>query len=398
MKKGGYSIYDIFFCCILFMGPNVMCLFGMSILSIYVIYLLIGFTLLLRPSSIARKNKIVMYIILFFLLVGSYKISTDKTEGAKSMSLIIMAPTILFGSFPSLKEDLQWRRFFRLMIYFFLLETCLAIVERVMMYNLLPTELESDIASSVDFETTTFRSTSLHKGPLENALLVTILMSFILVSTLNIKTKMLLWGLGFLSILCFNGRSSIVGNLLLMGLYLTREIFFSHKLSYKLKRKLVKITLLFVVVGTYLVFNFGLGGRLLGMGLVDDISAQTRIDVWQIFENFDINYFMWGRNYDEIETIFLYTGIDRTENFWIEWIMRYGVIYVSLAVLLYYFLARHLYKGYNLFDALFTSAAFLLIASTNNSLSVSWMPLFLYLFCICLFNPKYSLMSEQKIL
>ena len=172
----------------------------------------------------------------------------------------------------------------KLFFIFYLFETGMAITERVLGTTILGW---NDIEFSVeDWGVSGFRSAALHGHPLYNALMVSISMAFILFSPLKIKYKMILWSMGYVSILCFNTRGSIVGNALLLAFYIIYVLLFDNSISSRTKVRLVMFSSIMTIVGLILFFNVGLGGRLAEMGLFDESSAQTRIDVWTIFDNY----------------------------------------------------------------------------------------------------------------
>jgi hypothetical protein len=130
----------------------------------------------------------------------------------------------------------------------------------------------------------------------------------------------------------------------------------------------------------------GLGGRLLEMGLFDDNSAQVRVDTFSIFDYYSLSDFLFGSSIPY--SMLLYRmDLWATENFWIDFLIQYGLVFIVLLILFMFFLLKKLYTGYAWTQFLFTFFPFILIASTNNSLSADWHPLFFFLLSVVIFNP-----------
>ena len=207
-----------------------------------------------------------------------------------------------------------------------------------------------------------------------------------------------MWFVGYFAILCFNTRGSIVGNALLFGLYILYSVFFDKTQSRKTKKLLSIISITAAIVVLIVIFSTSLGGRLLEHGLMDD-SAQVRVDVWNVFNYFELSDFFWGVTYNKLQMILAASGIYATENFWLDQLFSFGLVFMIAYVLMYATLIVKLLKNYTRFQALFVSGAFLLIASTNNSLSSDFLALFIFLMLTHLFDPKYiRLLIPRKYL
>lgn len=198
---------------------------------------------------------------------------------------------------------------------------------------------------------------------------------------------MILWSMGYISILCFNTRGSIVGNALLLAFYIIYVLLFNNSISSRTKVRLVMFSSIMTIVGLFLFFNVGLGGRLAEMGLFDESSAQTRLDVWDIFDNYPLEYFLWGISHEKMQYVMYVTGIGVTENFWIDQALRLGVVFLFIYILAYYKLMKRITIDYPFVHKMFISGAFILIASTNNSLSTNGLALLCFLILLQLFNP-----------
>ena len=388
---------------LLFCGANLLTYMGVDVKFFRSILIAVAIPLLFINLKYVIWNRPLLVILVVVSLFSILKLYTDTGEGTRMAVLQLLGATIIYASYPKINDRLTihrvilWRKFFFLFIAFFLLVTGMAIIERIMGATILGWA-ENKIYLLSDYAASEFRSTSLLGHPLYNALVVTIMMAYILISPLKPKFKLLLWFVGYFAILCFNTRGSIVGNALLFGLYILYSVFFDKTQSRKTKKLLSIISITAAIVVLIVIFSTSLGGRLLEHGLMDD-SAQVRVDVWNVFNYFELSDFFWGVTYNKLQMILAASGIYATENFWLDQLFSFGLVFMIAYVLMYATLIVKLLKNYTRFQALFVSGAFLLIASTNNSLSSDFLALFIFLMLTHLFDPKYiRLLIPRKYL
>lgn len=393
-------LYKLFLIFILFFSRNVLVELGVNYWTTDVLLFLISVAcMFFDRNSIARKCTAVCIIIGVFVSYGLYAIYSNPHDGTNGFAFTLMMPVTVFGSIiysaPSSLRFMQfWREAKKIVFGFYIVECGLAIVERVLKHNFFYWKQGQggEIIQYGGFggEENAFRSFALMGHPLMNALIVSTMMGFILISNLKLKTKLMLWSMGYLTILCFNTRGSMVGNAAILLVYILHEVLYSRQYSKKEKKKMLIFLFFSIIMGFCLIFVYGLGGRLSEMGLFDKASAMTRVDVWSIFTYFPLSFFLFGFDTSQIEGIMMWVGIEVTENFWIDYILRYGLIFLAVYIILYYKLLKVLYRGYSSFQIMVTFSTFILLASTNNSLSQLWHPIFVYLMCLVLFNPLYS--------
>lgn len=380
---------------IFFLPVNLLTKIGIDYRLVQTLYILPGIFLIVQYSTKILQKKWFVPLLSLVAIISIYKLIVDKGEGARSAVIQLVGAPILFAAFSIMLRDNIITRFFlptwrfiaKYLFYWFLTITCLAIFERILGRPVLGW-IAGPNESIVNISFSEFRSCSLLGHPLYNALVVSILMSFILISNFRTKIKFILWGIGFTSILCFNTRSSIVGNALLMGVFIFHSIFFNTTISYVMKKRIITYSIAASLLGTFLLFSVGLGGRLLEMGLFDEGSAQVRVDTWSIFKYITIKDVLSGMDYHDMNLIMYKAGLYTTENYWIDQLFSFGLILMVPYVILYFLLCKNNYKGYSLFHALFSTSTFLLISSTNNSLSADFLALFIFLLCIIIFHPK----------
>lgn len=400
MKSNLYILFLIF---VLFFAQNVMNLLGISSNNIYALYLALAIvSIVFNRNCIARKNKNIGILIVITVIIGFLKMRLDTSSGSRFTALNLMSAPMLLGCFPTYTSKPKfWNKAFKVMIAFFVVECSLAIFERITMINIFPWgtgDANSNLLiMDAEEDVSSFRSFGLLGHPLQNALPVCTMMAFILCSTkMKAKNKASLWLLGYVAILCFNTRGSIVGAAMILVAYVLFQYFTNKHLSF-VKKNLALWGIIFgAVILIFIIAKFNLGGRLSEMGLFDDSSAQVRVDTWNIFNYFDLSSFLFGMSSDQRALVLYTSGIWTTENLWIDYLMSIGLIALVIVLIAYYFAVKRLYHGYKKMDTLITLASFILIASTNNSLSASWVPLFIFLMSICVHSYKEGIYSKTK--
>lgn len=385
-------MFSILFVTIIFLFPaNVTTTLGIEklVFSAFEISIaIIGFFVI--QDNMIENNKALRWLLLFVIVFCASKLLTDKSEGIKALSLTVICPPLIFAALPQIGRHFTvWARFIYIYKAFFLVECFLSITERVLHRNILT--LVEALTENIGGQDG-FRSYGMVGHPLQNSLVVSTMMTFFLVS--NEKYKYWYWGIGLLAVLCFESRSSIVANVLILVAYILYLNFDGKRNFYqKLKMNLLLVSL--TVMGGITAISLGLGSRLVKRGLVDDSSAQVRLDIWKIFDRYSLSDFLFGLDFESVELIMVSMKLSATENFWIDFLFRFGIIFIGFMIFLYYKLCKELYKGYSKHKIWFTASTFILIASTNNSLSTYWLPLFIFLFSIVLFS-HYHLSEIPK--
>lgn len=395
------TIYTIFLIIILFFARNIMVYFGIPFFHVYRIYIIIALLLIMfNKECLARKNKKLGFLILTVLVIGIIKWKVDGSgTGSWTTVLRFISAPILFGCFPTFSSKPKfWKNAYKILIALFIAECGLSIFERIIHNNIFPwqsDDTDSMLLGAFD-DISEFRSFGLFGHPLQNALPVCTMMGFLLCFTkMKGLNKVLLWIMGYLSILCYNTRSSIVGAALILIVYVLKEYFTNKRLSFGKKNLIIISMFIGAIALIGIIIKYNLGARLLEMGLFDQTSAQVRFDAWNIFDYFDISSFLLGRTQDQVEMILYQSGLIVTENFWIDYMLSIGLIALIIISLVYFIVIKELYVGFKTFDVLITLASFILIASTNNSLYDSWVPMFIYLMNICTFSYKENLVNQN---
>lgn len=399
------KIHVYLFAFLLFASPNIVSFIGGDYIMVQAFVLAIGMFLIVKRWPALKEEGILKTFLLFLALFAVYKLMTDVGAGTRqSVVQIIGAPILLLAyslpehCFESYKNQRIGNSLVRIFLTFYLVETILAIIERLLMTNVFGWNAMGHVILIP--RTAEFRSASLIGHPLYNSLVVSIAMAFILTSPMKLKYKFSLWSLGFLSVMCFNTRAAMVLDALLLAAYLIYFVW-SHRSSYLgNKTKTLMYSVLIFSAGALCVFKFNFGGRLLKMGLMDDGSAQVRVDAWSVLSYLDYGKLLFGYTDNEISYLLHRAGLWTTENFWIDQCLKFGLIFFAIYILFYLFIIRNLLKGYFSFQKVFLLSAFIGCASVNNSLSWNFFALFEFLFLLVVFNPNvvYNFFPRKYVL
>lgn len=317
---------------------------------------LIFFLCIFRKCKIfsTKRNN---YFLLVISILSAFNLSSGRNVDMKMMMAGFVSPILIYQFFNSYKYDIYILRAKKFLIAFYIIECGLAIFER-----LIGTNIFVNVNAGYDG----FRSYSLIGHPLQNALCVSIMMSFILFS--DLKYKLELFFLGMVAILCFNTRSTMVFWGVASIIYMFYLIF-THNKQYK---KFAWYVIFAGIVLTYLMIRYDFGSRLLEMGLYDESSASVRIRIFEIFNFYSLSDFILGMPSYQIEKILYRAGIDELiiENYWLMFILRFGIIFtIALFICMLSFLMKML-EDRPSFEKWFIILSFLLISSTNNSMSI----------------------------
>lgn len=344
-------------------------------------YIISLFLIIWRINDLWRTSQIRNFMIVVALI---YLYGIINHRGAIFFPKDLVSGVFLFLCSP--KEQRYWRKIFILLFLIFFIECFIALWERLNSTFLLGWIRDEESMQIEQTTTFDFRSTALLGHPLLNALIMTTIMTFVLFSRIKTTYKYLAWTIGFISILCFDGRASMIINVSVFVLHLALYSFSKNNRS-----KFKTITLGIVISGSlYYLYNVSLlGRRLKMMGIMDSAgSTEARIYALDIIDYMNSNQIIFGVETSMRENLRQMAGVDILENFWIAWTLSYGLIVLLPFVIIVTFLVAYYYKGYNRLVAFISALTFVVLASTNNSLQWSYVPLYVFLVCIYIFNPK----------
>ena len=314
----------------------------------------------------------------------------------------VFVPLLFCLLFP--KNDIRFQnRCYKILILFFVFNSIMAIVERLLLVKMFP--IVYDLDGGVDYnsigriayDSVYFRSNAFLGSPLTNSLCLTAIFLFILMSNnqiLSFKTKIWLFIVGFMAVICFNSRTSMI----LWPVLFVIAVLYD---SYQKKINLVFFTrfaviILFAMFFLSIIFYYNLGDRLIRHDLMDN-SANVRLDVIEMFFSLDIMkvFFSFGMEGMDVEDAMYKSGVKIIENPWILYFCQIGGIGLVMVVAGYYKIFSNIVKGYSKFITAFIFFSFLLLGSTNNGLKETAMSIFVV---CCYAMPVYnssSLISKR---
>ena len=126
-------------------------------------------------------NKINNYFLLVISILSSFNLLSGRNVDMKMMMTGFVSPILIYQFFNSYKYDSYILRAKKILITFYIIECGLAIFERIIGTNMF-------VKVNAGYDG--FRSYSLIGHPLQNALCVSIMMSFILFSDLKYKLEL----------------------------------------------------------------------------------------------------------------------------------------------------------------------------------------------------------------
>lgn len=380
---------------LLFLGTNVQVALGyksemISTVKFLNVHPVIWILLLIAMQQfyLQRKPFYRKRILVFLLILVAFNKLTGRGVDFSFLLNVLVLPLVVsyILDYPSLIDRNKVQN---IILKFFVIECFLAVVERIFKFNTFPVISDSGIA--LDWTWEGFRSTAFQSHPLSNALIVFTIMNFILCSSLPIRKRYSYWLLGLISLLCFNTRSSMVGCCLLFGVFALKRIL---NRGIGKKEKIILLACLCVFpIAVFVLFRYGLGNRLLELGLFDDSSAVVRVKIFEIFDFYQLKDFILGYPAEKIDDILLVSGLSDycIENYWLVYILKFGIVFTILIAYFYGSFFIRLLERTSSFHKLFLLGGFLLISSTNNSLATDSIALsVLTLCCYCLPPMKIS--------
>lgn len=365
---------------LLFIGPVVLSVLNWPIesdsgnnrpypsLFILVIYIFWAFFL----NKLNKRNNrwaLIIVITAFFTYIGS------KLLGRSLNSMVLLnsisLPALYFIFFNSNKLQNMKQTIKKTLIVSFIINTIIAVYERLTMKNIFPISLlHSNTVIDYTHTLDSFRSNSLLGHPLSNALITSIVMIFVLTSTMNYLKKYFLYYIGMLSIFCYNARAAIMISGVTLVLYLLRPII-QNKHTH-LRNKFVSIFVIFlsIFIAAYLFYS-GYGNRFEVLGdFSTDGSTLARVNIWKVFSYMDYSEILFGISNNEIYSLTERTvGMAHVENWFIMIGMCIGFILTIFFIVLFIPLFKKALTSFDKYTSFLIIIVVIGLASTNNSLS-----------------------------
>lgn len=363
---------NIYLVLTIFVGSNVISYLHLNIegdsilaLSHYLTipFLLLAYMLNIHKISLYKYEK---YLIIASCLIGVFqKLFMNKSAGMSFFINSVFEPLMLcallrlFGS-----AQLKRLRFF--LLSFICVEFIIAFYEYFSGNLLFAVSVDTLKMITGQEE---MRAFALQGHPLQNSFLVSMIMCGILSSNLNINFRYAFFFIGYLSLFCFNSRSSIyfMGIILLMNLW--RDFVIK-------KQSLWKKIFLFSFLGisiTYLlifVHSHNMGTRLaIGMDSNDGSSYARFILVKILTSDMSIADILVGLPTTISTSFMVKYSLVAIENSVVNLIFGFGIIY-TIFFFLYWF-KIYMSINSNKFTLLCLVIIMVLLFNTNNALQTN---------------------------
>lgn len=381
----------------LFLGVNVLRNFGYKIndesasaiqklFPSFILMACVSFVQIsLNKNQLSAKSLDIKFL-LFSVILILYLITNNLTSNLAFIPNTIVLP-ILFSICIDSNNEQFLKKIKKIIIFFFIINCSVAILERYLTIHLFEIIIETTDYSG-------FRATAFQNHPLNNALITSVIMSFVLISNLNNAKKYTLFMLGFISIICYGSRSSIIGCTLMLFVHLIHDLLFSKYYPRQIgaKNMTTYCFIFFGIISTYFLITYTqFGERLMNTAYFDD-SANVRLEAFNIFNSIKVEDLLWGFSFQRINKMQSAAGIHLLENFWIEWLLRFGIVLTALLIPLFIAFIWNKTSQHSSFKRMFVTIFFLGIASTNNSLASSTAVVSVFILC------SYCFFSHRKVI
>lgn len=325
-----------------------------------------------RSFVFVKRELLSCYLLVLIALIMTFDptgVGVSLLVNNIGIPVLISGCLILLLTSDTVNAELISKRIRNLLIFFFLVNSLLAVAERILLVNVFLYRAGSGhLLNPWLWGVENFRSSALHNHPLANALLTSTIMLFILRSNLRPLWQFSLYLIGFLALLSFNTRFAIV----VMAVYFVG--FVCENVFLKVKVKFNHFILLFsgivvTVLIFYLILYHDFGGRLLSLGFYDNESAGTRVQVFSVFEAINFRILLFGGGSNELSQASEAIGLKHIENFWIIYLFRIGGLFLVLLCTSFSAIMSSYVKVGRRPDLIIV-LFFLILISSNNSLAV----------------------------
>ncbi|BAV09128.1 hypothetical protein SAMN05421788_101570 [Filimonas lacunae] len=314
-----------------------------------------------------RQSKAALYYLYTLTLLFIYLILADTGASLSPLIDTLVVPLVLLICFNSYGNNVK-KDAVHLACVLIMINSFLAIYERIMGVNVFP------IQNTYGF---VFRSTALLGHPLNNALYSLAFILYYLVINMSPGKKMIRIGILLIALVCFGARGCLYTAAISILMLYVLPVSVSYNDYFKRINKLYAISLVIVCfsVFVYMVLYTSFGERLMEASFFDD-SADVRLQAISLLDFNSISEMLWAKSQDVVDMISYGAGVDIIENFFVVWILKFGLIFtVILLFALFYFL-RNKNSIVNVWIKGLLLILFFVASATNNSLATNTQVLF----------------------
>lgn len=332
------------------------------------------------------KEEYIILLTSIGFLIFRYVMGMFEETIQTLMNLLFPALFFLIINASVLNDIKIQKKIEKFVTTFFIVNSLIAILEFITKVHFIGWhETAYADGMQVVYDSKEFRSVALAGGPLSNAEITTLFNLFVLFSPMPNKKKYSLYFLGLLAIMCFNSRVAILINILGYILFLLKCFK-----SYSIKTNL-NLFFIFIIGGIivfYLLNNTNMGSRLINT-TSEDGSIAVRLRLFEGIGQLNLYDFLWGSTLSNVRLLMEEMEILVIENFWICYILHFGIVPLIIFTYLYYLLIRKVMKSYSIYEKIVISICFIVLSSSNNSLYSSYVSLFTFLLLAYIFSFHY---------
>lgn len=335
------------------------------------------------------KNE--LRLILFLIFVALFNYFTGRDFLIKQFFPSIIFPVFFTILVFSLESKIRKEKIKSIVYFFLIVECSIAILEKFTQNCLFPT---LNIDSGFNDWGEGFRSFALMGHPLSNSSFITYALLCITISEKSILKKNILSLLCITALLAFNSRFTIVIGTFLYVFSVIKDLLYK-KIKFKWYLLYFVLFISLFIISENLL-SHGFGDRLINKGL-NDGSSQARVEILDLFTRISLDDLFLGLNNSYVIDI-----AERTiregfiiENCWAIFLLRYGIIFLSIGVILYSKIFIRYLKPYSKCQRFLIIFVFFLLTSSTNSLAAG-ANLYLTRFFLLLYILSPSLIKINK--
>lgn len=319
-------------------------------------------------------------IILWGLLMLILKIGFKDDKGTRDILFFLIMPMLVFVLLDSQHSTIK-KKIATIILFFLVVECFLATIEFMLSYNFF-NDIRNFDSELVNFGFGEFRSTALLGNPLANALCVSIIMGFILTSSIILYKKFFFLLIGHIALLAFNARGALLVWAFIDFIFII-SVLRIQKLKPVVAFTIIISTTIVAFVLYFLMENYGFGGRLINSKVIDG-SSQIRLQLEGSFDQLNGMDFLFGSS-DKYISVLSQGNAVGSENSFVALIFKHGIIAFSVMFCLYFFWIKAILKSQTLFHKIIILNAFIIVGLTNNALS-DFQPWLFFILCSTILN------------
>lgn len=343
-------------------------------------YIIIG---RIKISDLIYRMKPEFLLLATCFIVIGYLKYTNNLDAFSFLLNTLYLPAIISILIKSTDKEMFYRA--RNLVYgIFFITACIAVIEKLSGTALLGVAYSSG---------SHFRPSALFGHPLNNALIIATLTIILFYGTKDKRMRIIVLITGMVSVFCFGARGGMIG--IFLGILVNTVcniIGIGDREARYLKMKRGLLSIIGFGIIFFVVLNFThLGSRIARLSFTGS-SAEVRVEVFDVLHGLRLQDLLWGHSIEKIQYFQYLSDTPIIENFWIIWILKFGLVVTLLLVsAIGYFLFKNM-NGVDRDVKYAVLATFICVASTNNSLATSTLVISILIASIyIIFHTKESL-------